>query len=106
MSYFDVVLETLQGIQKELKATRHAILHQTKLLQENPTSANKETNKPKEAAPAAKAITWQEAVKVLRDLCEAQRYCADCPAQAWCDSAVPINTKVITPREWEVPANE
>ena len=60
----------------------------------------------KEAAPAPKAITWQEAAKTLRDLCEAQRYCADCPAQAWCDSAVPINTKVITPREWEVPANE
>lgn len=106
MSFKDEALMLLLSIKTELQATRHAILHQTKMLLENPTSSNKETNKAKEAAPAAKAITWQEAVKTLRDLCEAQRYCADCPAQAWCDSAVPINTKVITPREWEVPANE
>lgn len=99
MSYFDVVLETLQGIQKELKATRHAILHQTKLMQES-----KET--PKEAAPAPKAISWREAVWTLRDLCKANRYCADCPAEGWCKKALPDTEVSVSPWCWEVPVDE
>ena len=97
MFFTECLLKALNGINANLTGIRNLLRHQLE-------QQSKET--PKEAAPAPKVITWQEAAKTLRDLCEAQRYCADCPAQAWCDSAVPINTKVITPREWEVPANE
>ena len=101
MSYFDVVLETLQGIQKELKATRHAILHQTKLLQES-----KET--PKEAAPAPKEITWQEAVRTLRNICEGQKDCIGCIVRKWCDDALGEDDAECRkiPANWEVPADE
>ena len=100
MSYFDVVLETLQGIQKELKATRHAILHQTKLLQES-----KET--PKEAAPAPKEITWQEAARYLRDYCksltQAECQAGACPMYRFCERYLSCGSE---PERWEVPANE
>lgn len=99
MSYFDVVLETLQGIQKELKATRHAILHQTKLMEES-----KET--PKEAAPAPKEIAWQEAVRVLRDTCRdipgKDCYPGGCPMYHFCVRYLSDGQ----PETWEVPADE
>jgi hypothetical protein len=93
MSYFDVVLETLQGIQKELKATRHAILHQTKLMEES-----KET--PKEAAPAHKEITWQEAVRVLVGSTPAGS-CGECKLQKVC-----VRNFKKCPENWEVPGDE
>ena len=93
------IIETLCEISGQLHGIHASIKRQTEILVTM-------RDEPKEAAPAPKAITWQEAARTLRDLCEAQRYCAGCHAQSWCDSAVPINTKVITPREWEVPADE
>ena len=109
MSFKNDVLDLLGYILKEQKATRHAILHQTKLLlknKENPTSSNEETNKPEEEAPAPKAITWQEAVMTLRDICQGQDCCDDCVAREWCDKALPFNMAVITPNYWEVPGDE
>ena len=100
MSYFEAVLETLQSIQKEVKATRHAILHQTKLLQES-----KET--PKEAAPAPKKITWEEAVRVLRDMCRnipgKDCYPGGCPMYRFCERYLQGGGQ---PETWEVPADE
>lgn len=98
MSFKKDVLEALQGIQKELGATRRAILNHTKLVLEN-------KEKPEEA-PAPKAITWQEAVMTLRDICQGQDCCDDCVAREWCDKALPFNMAVITPNYWEVPGDE
>ena len=98
MSFKNDVLDLLGYILKEQKATRHAILHQTKLVLEN-------KEKPEEA-PAPKAITWQEAVMTLRDICQGQDCCDDCVAREWCDKALPFNMAVITPNYWEVPGDE
>lgn len=147
MSFKNDVLDLLGYILKEQKATRHAILHQTKLLLENKgkhqdaaVSEQEETRWPvttgeaiqalrlfcektdndyekeimtwaadhlkKEAAPAPKVITWQEAVKALRDICKGQDGCDDCIAREWCDKALPFNMAVITPNYWEVPGDE
>lgn len=111
MSFKNDVLDLLRSILKEQNATRHAILHQTNLLERGklPPFINihdQPTEYPKEAAPAPKAITWQEAVKTMRDLCKVQRYCADCPAKAWCDKALPPNMSAISPNGWEVLGDE
>lgn len=50
-------------------------------------------------------VTWREAARTLRDLCKAQRYCRDCPARAWCETAV-HPTLGRCPGAWEVPADE
>lgn len=99
MSFKNDVLDLLRSILKEQNATRHAILHQTKLLQES-------KEQPKEVAPAPKTITWQEAVKTLRDFCQNQDCCDDCVAREWCDRALPVFAAVVTPNYWEVPADE
>lgn len=116
MSYFEQLLKALQDILKELRATRHAILNQTKLMQEtaeNPTSANKETNKAQEAAPAPKAITWQEAVKVLADECAKVSgfdcVMDKCPMRDWCKCARNGNAPqywVLHIREQEAASDE
>jgi hypothetical protein len=100
---------SMREIREELRRLREENELETLMLRriaENQTSANESANKPKEAAPAPKAITWQEAVRVLRDLCQAHRCCADCPAHKWCDRALPSNMSLIAPNGWEVPGDE
>ena len=93
------IIDTLCEISGQLHGIHASIKRQTEILV-------RMTEKPKEAAPAPKAITWQEAVRVLRDLCQAHRCCADCPAHEWCDRALPPNVCVIAPNSWEVPGDE
>lgn len=101
MSFKNDVLDLLRSILKEQNATRHAILHQTKLLQES-------KEQPKEVAPAPKTITWQEAVKTLRDFCKGQKDCNGCIVRKWCDAALgedDVECRKI-PAYWEVPGDE
>lgn len=90
----------LRSIDLELQGIRHAILHQTKLMAQNKKA-------PKEAAPAPKEITWQEAVQTLCMYCT-NRECKSCEAKHWCDKE-----RNIIPACWctphakeEVPADE
>ena len=111
MSFKNDVLDLLRSILKEQNATRHAILHQTNLLERGklPPFINihdQPTEYPKEVAPAPKTITWQEAVKTLRDFCQNQDCCDDCVAREWCDRALPVYAPVATPNYWEVPGDE
>lgn len=63
---------------------------------------------PKEAAPVLKAVTWQEAVRTLRDICKGQKDCNGCIVRKWCDPALgedDVEDRKI-PAYWEVPADE
>lgn len=93
------IIDTLCEISGQLHGIHSTIKRQTELLV-------RMTEKPKEAAPAPKAITWQEAVEVLRAFCQEHRYCADCPAYYWCDKALPMDAPVVPPYKWEVPVDE
>lgn len=76
MVALEAINSHLRGIGLELNGIRHAILRQNKLLQESEKT-------PKEAAPAPKAITWQEAVNALAMHC-CNVPCTKCEAIAWC----------------------
>ena len=111
MSFKNDVLDLLRSILKEQNATRHAILHQTNLLERGklPPFINihdQPTEYPKEVAPAPKTITWQEAVKVLADACGNVDGidCAldKCPMRGWCSYA----RKGKAPQYWVVPLYE
>ena len=72
----DTISAKLTGLRTELISTRCAIQYQTWLLEQK-----KET--PKEAAPAPKEITWQEAVNALAMHC-CNVPCTKCEVIAWC----------------------
>ena len=93
------IIETLCEISGQLHGIHSSIKRQTEILVTM-------RDEPKEAAPAPKAITWQEAVKVLRAFCQEHHHCADCPAVRWCDKALPMDAPVVPPYKWEVPADE
>ena len=100
---------SMREIREELRRIREENELETLMLRriaENQTSANESANKPKEAAPAPKEITWQEAVKVLADACgEVDGVdCAlgKCPMRGWCSYA----RKGNAPQYWVVPLYE
>lgn len=104
MSFKNDVLDLLRSILKEQNATRHAILHQTNLLERGklPPFINihdQPTEYPKEVAPAPKAITWQEAARVLAGA--AKGHCKTCELQKVCAG----NFRRCA-EAWEVPADE
>ena len=99
------IIETLCEIDGQLRGMRASIKRQTEIMvmMKNQTSSNESANKPKEAA---KTITWQEAVKTLRDICKNQDCCDDCVALEWCYKALPTSASALTPNYWEVPGDE
>lgn len=52
-------------------------------------------------APAPARMTWQEAVRVLKQTCFNASDCTVCPARAWCDAV--IDDEENTPIEWPDP---
>ena len=57
---------------------------------------------PDEPQPRA-PIDWRDAVETLRELCESQGTCVDCPAVKWCETSFPTNREGMQPHGWEVP---
>lgn len=100
------IIDTLCEISGQLHGIHASIKRQTELLvmMKNQSSANESANKAKEAAPAPKGITWQEAVKTMRAFCMANPMCVHCPAYEWCKKALIGAEK--TPNVWEVPGDE
>ena len=99
--YLEGNLRATREIRDELRTIREEKETQTTLLERMMDKTAIQV-----VASAPKAITWQEAVRTLRDLCKAHRCCADCPAHEWCDRALPPNMCVIAPNSWEVPGDE
>ena len=101
------IVDTLYEISAQLQGIHASIKRQTELLvmMKNQSSAN-ESAKAQEAVPAPKAITWQEAVKVLADECAKVSGCDcvldKCPMHGWCSYA----RKGTAPAYWVVPIYE
>lgn len=93
------IIDTLCEISGQLHGIHSSIKRQTEILVTM-------RDKPKEAAPAPKAITWQEAVKVLADACgnvDGVDCALDkCPMRGWCSYA----RKGNAPQYWVVPLYE
>lgn len=86
------IIDTLCEISGQLHGIHSSIKRQTELLV-------RMTEKPKEAAPAPKAITWQEAARVLAGA--AKGHCKTCELQKVCAG----NFRRCA-EDWEVPADE
>ena len=108
--FLECINIAMRDTQSELRKIREEKEIQTTLLRriaENQTSANKETNKAKEAAPALKAITWREAVLTLRNICAGMAGCdchpERCPMYRYCERYLQGGG---VPCSWEVPGYE
>lgn len=99
--FLECINIAMRETQQELKKIREEKEIQTTLLERAMRSETKE------AAPAPKKITWQEAVETLRDLCGSKPVgdcnTARCPMWPFCERYL---RRGGAPDGWEVPADE
>lgn len=110
--FLECINIAMRDTQSELRKIREEKEIQTILLRriaENQTSANKETNKPQEAAPAPEEITWRAAVRYLRDCCKSVTVTecngGVCPMASFCDKHLKQDG-LRMPCNWSVPGDE